>query len=234
MATILRNNYGITVNGKDLQYSGNVILDFGYDVQRSFPLPVTPYETLSNLSYEERASYIDALAMQVVADNQAFVDELQALVDSGSYRSSDNPVSSALPVNNLVDIDKMRTMMLQKLSDLCNYKIVNEFYSTAFGEEKRFDCNNTIEQPDQSNIMGNSVKAMAVLSGIAPDNIIRYKASGEPQCYDITPQMAVQLGMDMYSHITSKVEHYQALRAYINDEARTIPEILAAFWEMEI
>jgi hypothetical protein len=234
MAYIARNTYQAALNGENFIYSGNVVLDFGYDVLQSFPLPVTPYEQLKDLSTEDRLAYIDGLAMAAVSEKQDYINSLQAMVDSGAYRASENPVSNLPPVDLAPTIDKLREVMVKRMSEICNDKIVNHFYSDCLGESLRFDCNNSNTQPDQANIMGNSVKAMAILAGMAMDNVIRYKNSGIAQCFDFTPMQAIQLGMDMYTHITTHVERFQALRIYITDPARTLDEIRAVSWETEV
>jgi hypothetical protein len=129
-----------------------------------------------------------------------------------------------------IDINIIKQNKIQEMNSLCGYKIINEFYSTCLGENKRFDC----ELIDQSNIMGLVAKAQIILSNpLLEDKSLDWKASGELICYPFTIEQVVQLGMDLYNHKASLIKKFELLRVYINSLA-TIDEVNVVTWNTEI
>lgn len=127
------------------------------------------------------------------------------------------------------NIDELRVQMIEKMNQICEYKIINEFYSDCLGTSKKFDCEPTT---DQVNIAGLVSVAMAKMSGIPVEQDLKWKASGEQLCYPFAAEQIMKLGFDLHKHKTEKIEHFEKLRVYINDAARTEEEIKNVTWEM--
>jgi hypothetical protein len=128
-----------------------------------------------------------------------------------------------------LDINIIKQNKIQEMNSLCGYKIINEFYSTCLGENKRFDC----ELIDQSNIMGLVAKAQIIVANpLLEDKSLDWKASGELICYPFTTEQVVQLGIDLYNHKASTIKRFELLRIYINSLV-TIDEVNAVTWDTE-
>lgn len=151
-----------------------------------------------------------------------------------TYEQNDVALAQELARGWLEDPATKEQLIMSKIEKLrltCQYSIVNEFYSRCLGERKRFDC----EITDQLNILGLVGKAqLMMISPTLTDNIIEWKASGEPTCYPWTPQQVIQLGIDMYGHVSNNIKRFEELRMYVVDPRRTIEEIEAVDWRFDI
>ena len=126
--------------------------------------------------------------------------------------------------------DKVKKDKIVEMSSLCEYKIINEFYSDCLGEIKRFDCTLL----DQQNISGLVSVAMAKASGSLIEEILRWKASGEPICYEWTSEQIMKLGLDLHKHKNDCIVRFEELRIYINDTNRTLQDLLNLTWDTQI
>lgn len=126
-----------------------------------------------------------------------------------------------------VNLDEIKKNKINEISSTCENKIINEFYSSCLGEKKRFDCT----RDDQTYIMGLASKAQLILNNVATDNVLDWKASGEPICYTWQPQQALILGMDLFNHLTENKKRYEQLREYILTKLTTKDDINAVTWD---
>jgi hypothetical protein len=128
-----------------------------------------------------------------------------------------------------VSLEDAQNSKITEMSRECESKIIYEFYSDCLGDKKQFDCTIT----DQTNIMGLVAKAQMILAGLATDDILDWKATGEPACYPWTPQQAIKLGQDLFFHKTEKIKRYEALRTFIKEQTDVnIVQLIA--WETKI
>jgi hypothetical protein len=125
-----------------------------------------------------------------------------------------------------IALDTIKAKKINELKLACENSIVSGFQSSCLGEPKMFDC----QDYDQRNILGLAAKAQLMLSGGQTDGLLEWKATGEPICYEWTPQQVFQLGSDMYTHISTNLKKEQNLRIQVNN-ATTIEEINAIVWE---
>lgn len=132
-------------------------------------------------------------------------------------------------VTVIEDLEEIKKSKILEISAACENKIVNEFYSTCLGDNKKVDCT----RDDQNYIMGLVAKAQMIVGGISADKTLDWKVSGEPICYPWTPQQVFALGMDLFSHLTEKKKKYEALRMYI-DKLTDIEIIKLITWDTEI
>lgn len=135
-----------------------------------------------------------------------------------------------------VDIEKLKTEVIQSMSSTCRDKIINEFYSDCLGESKRFDCEVITDQPK---IIGYYFSATLLtasqseLMDVAIDKF-QWKASGELMCYPWTPRQIIKLGEDMQNHITEKTKRFDYLRIWALDNSRTVSELRGWTWDMPL
>lgn len=135
-------------------------------------------------------------------------------------------------------INVVKQNKIKELSFICENKIINEFYSTCLmskdinGNLKKdhFDCNDR----DQIYIQGLSNKAALILNGTPTDGILDWKKTGEPVCYPFLPQACVQLGLDMFAHITDNKKRFEQLREYIQTKLTSTSEVNAIAWDITI
>jgi hypothetical protein len=160
-------------------------------------------------------------SITIIPEDGATIDEQALFTEFRSKYPEGNPVA--------VLLDDVKQNKIQEMSNLCGYKMINEFYSTCLGDSEHFDCGFT----DQSYIQGLASKATLILNGIETDGVLEWKKTGEPICYPWTPQQCIKLGLDMFNHITTNKKRYEALRQYINS-MMDISEVQALTWDIEI
>jgi hypothetical protein len=113
----------------------------------------------------------------------------------------------------------------------CAKHILSGFMSKAFdGEtEKHYDC----ELTDQSRISGLVSIAQLRIAGLSTE-ILKWKATGELECYEWTPEQILDLGLDLKRHIQDVTDRFYALRIHALAPDRTIEELEAITWGLEV
>jgi hypothetical protein len=118
-----------------------------------------------------------------------------------------------------------KTSKTEELRTICNQTILSGFYSNCLGVSKHFDCDYT----DQSTIQGLVIAALLKQQGLT-NEIIKWKSTGEPECYEFTVEQILTLGIDMKKHIETNIDKFNTLRISVNN-ATTTNEISAIIWD---
>ena len=129
------------------------------------------------------------------------------------------------------DIEVVRAAVIESMNQECAKRILAGFMSKAFdGEtEKHYDC----EMTDQSRIAGLVSIAQLRIAGLSTE-ILKWKASGELECYEWTPDQMLTLGLDLKRHIQDITDRFYVIRIYALDPDRTIVELEAIAWDLEL
>lgn len=153
-------------------------------------------------------------------------------ITTTDYKTITNEECPELP------LDVVKQNKIKELSLICENRIINEFYSTCLGskdtdgtlKKDHFDCNDR----DQIYIQGLANKAALILNGTPTDEILDWKKTGEPVCYPFPPQSCVQLGLDMFAHITDHKKRFDQIREYIQTKLTNTSEVNAITWDIVI
>ncbi len=128
------------------------------------------------------------------------------------------------------DIEEGRVRIIESMNKECERRIITGFMSKAFdGTEKHYDC----ELTDQARISGLVSIAQLRLAGLS-EEILTWKASGELECYEWTPKQVLDLGLDLKRHIQDITDRFYALRVYALNPGRTLDELEAITWDLEV
>jgi len=114
------------------------------------------------------------------------------------------------PESELITLDVHKYAQIYDLSINCEIAIVGGFPSVCLGEEKQFDSSFI----DQSNIAALCSMAMLVLNGLADDELT-WKESGVIECYKFEPMQLIQLGKDLYKHVSLNKKKYESLKLQV-------------------
>ena len=98
------------------------------------------------------------------------------------------------------------------LSEACKNRIYQGFDSDCLGTTKHFDCMDY----DQSKIIGMALTADLVNRGLS-SRTLKWKGTGELECYEFTPSQVLKLADDMYQHIEDNTDQFNAERLAISD-----------------
>ena len=128
-------------------------------------------------------------------------------------------------------LETIRKIRIDEMNTECSKRILSGFVSKAFDgvTEKHYDC----EMTDQSRISGLvSIAQLRVLN--LSTEPIKWKATGELECYEWTPVQMLELGLDLKRHIEANTDRFYALRVYALDDNRTKDELEAITWDMDL
>lgn len=129
------------------------------------------------------------------------------------------------------DIEVVRAAAIESMNQECAKRILSGFTSNAFDgvTEKHYDC----EMTDQSRIAGLVSIAQLRLSGLSAEPL-KWKGTGELECYEWTPEQMLTLGLDLKRHIQNITDRFYAIRVYALTPERSIEELEAITWNLEV
>ncbi len=129
------------------------------------------------------------------------------------------------------NIEEIRIKAIETMNQECAKHILSGFGSTAFDgkTEKHYDC----EMTDQARISGLVSIAQLRIAGLSTE-ILKWKATGELECYEWTPEQMLVLGLDLKRHIQDVTDRFYVLRMYALAPERTIEELEAITWDLEV
>ncbi|WP_313559080.1 DUF4376 domain-containing protein [Ruminiclostridium cellobioparum] len=130
-----------------------------------------------------------------------------------------------------IDIEVVRDAVIESMNQECERRILSGFTSEAFenGTEKHYDC----EMTDQSRIYGLVSIAQLRIAGLSTE-ILKWKGTGELECYEWSPEQMLTLGLDLKRHIQDITDRFYSIRIYILAPERTIEELEAITWDLEL
>lgn len=128
------------------------------------------------------------------------------VLSNGQYRNI-NTVDDSLK-----SLDEVKSEQIAILNQICRQSILSGFRSKAFDgvTEKHYDC----EMTDQSRITGLVNVAQMRIQGLT-NEILKWKASEELECYEWDIQQILTLGLDMKKHIEENTDKFYGLRKQI-------------------
>lgn len=125
-----------------------------------------------------------------------------------------------------ITLDMIKAKKIAELRSACSSAILAGFESTAFDgvTPKMYDC----EMTDQARISGLVSIAQLRLMNVSAEPL-RWKASGEMECYEWLPEQILMLGLALKNHIEVNTDKFYTLRIQTN-EAETIEAINNIVW----
>ncbi len=193
------------------------------------------YNDIEDVGLVKDLDYIEGGFRIVLSDGSIFMpqeedsppDQIQVFQayheyykDSGGVKPPPGP-----------SIEEIRTRVIEDMNQECAKHILSGFNSKAFDgvTEKHYDC----EMTDQARISGLVSIAQLRIAGLSTE-ILKWKATGELECYEWTPEQMLVLGLDLKRHIQDVTDRFYALRIYALAPERTIEELEAITWDLEV
>jgi hypothetical protein len=178
---------------------------------------------VKDMNYTGSGFYISTL-MEFIPEEDCSTSE-KTVFDA--YHEYYKDTSGAKPAP-LLDIEQIRAQVIDTMNQECGKHILEGFISNAFNgvDDKTYDC----ELTDQSRISGLVSIAQLRIMNLSTEPI-KWKATGELECYEWTPEQILVLGLDLKKHIEKNTDIFYAFRIYALDPARTIQELEGLSWE---
>ena len=191
----LTDNEKITIDGKQV---GNPTL--------------LPKESLNVLGWHEIEIVYPQEWLDLTADIDEHSDSLGFHLEQDSIEVADNTIVKTYKMVEsieTIDTDKL----ISEAKKNCEARILEGFYSDCTGEIKHYDCSDR----DQLNITDLKDAAQLVLSGMSlPEGAkLSYKATGELDCTEMTPEQCIALWVAKAMHVKSQTDQYNAERIAI-------------------
>lgn len=134
------------------------------------------------------------------------------------------------------DIESVRQETIKAMDRMCEYKIINEFYSDCLGEFKHFGCKKDEDQPwiGLRYFKAQTIKQMNPELADTPLETLAWKNQDAPDCFPFSPNQMITLGDDMELHLANTKNRFYALRIWANDSSRTVEELQSWTWDMDL
>jgi len=174
--------------------------------------------------------YKELLKIGKINNNTVYNHVVEGRITTEDYKLITEMDCPELPIENI------RKKVIKEMSEMCEYKIINEFYSDCLGEMLHFGCK---KDEDQQWIMGKFFKAQLIkqsnpeLADVQLETLA-WKNQDALACFPFSPNQMITLGSDMETHLTEKKNKFYDLRMWALDEARTVEELQTWTWDMVI
>ena len=198
-------------NGKLKRLTDNEIIEIeGKQVGNPTLLPK---ETLNTLGWYEIEIVYPQEWLDLIEGMDEDSDPLNYHLEQQSLEVVDDKiVRTYIMVENPIMVESMEDLIAVAKKD-CESRILSGFYSDCTGEVKHYDCSDR----DQLNITDLKDAAQLVLAGMdLPEGVVlTYKATGELECTEMTPEQCVALWVAKAMHIKAQTDQFNEDRLAI-------------------